>query len=334
MKEAMFYTKTKDLKVRCSLCPRSCFIPQGCKGFCSVRLNRKGRLFSLVYGKAIAVHVDPIEKKPLFHFAPGTQCLSFSTVGCNLDCGFCQNWEISHPENISGEDIPPEKIIGIAQSYGVPGISYTYTEPTIFYEYAYETMKLARKAGLYNIWVSNGYTSPEPIKKAARYLDAINVDIKGSPEFYRKICRVPDNRPVFKSLKLYKKLGVFIEVTNLLVPKHNDSDRDIKELVSWVKSNLGEETPVHFSRFHPDFRLRDAPPTPTKTLEKAYGIARRIGLRWVYIGNVPGHERENTQCPECGDVLISRSFHKTDVLKKKCKCGKTPPIAGEKWIKL
>jgi pyruvate formate lyase activating enzyme len=333
MKEAMFYTRLKDKGVKCSLCPRNCSIPTGCKGFCSVRLNRNGKLFSLVYGKAIAVHVDPIEKKPLFHFAPGTQCLSFSTVGCNLDCGYCQNWEISHPEKISGEDISPEKMIGIAEYHDVPGISYTYTEPTIFFEYALDTMKIARRKGLYNIWVSNGYTNPEPVRKAAKYLDAINVDIKGSPELYRKLCKVPDREPIFKALKLYKKLGVFIEVTNLLVPNHNDSDSGIRELVSWVKNNLGEETPFHFSRFHPDFRLRDVPPTPVKTLEKAYGIARKAGLKWVYIGNVPGHDKENTVCPKCGEVLIKRGFGGSSVLKTRCKCGDIP-ISGEKWINL
>ncbi len=333
MKEAMFWQKLEEKRVKCTLCPRRCVIPEGKTGFCNVRKNHEGKLVTLVYGKAIAMHADPIEKKPLFHFAPGTKCLSFSTVGCNLDCAYCQNWEISHPERITGEDVEPEEIVERAKSLGLPGIAYTYTEPTIFFEYAYDTMRLAKKEKLYNVWVSNGYISPEPLRKISRHLDAINVDIKGDSGFYRKICRVPDRRPILEALKLYKEEGVHIETTTLLVPGYNDSEKDVKEIVSWIKENLGPDTPVHFSRFFPDFRMRDVPPTPVESLERAWRIASSLGMRWVYIGNVPGHEKENTFCPGCGKLMVKRDGYAVKILAEKCECGEKLLLKGRKWMK-
>ena len=333
MKEAMFYRKLKGGKTQCYLCPRGCVISHGRTGFCGVRRNDNGILFSLVYGKACALHTDPIEKKPLFHFAPGSRCLSLATVGCNLDCQFCQNWEISHPKTVAGEDIPPERVVSMARSLGLPGIAYTYTEPTIFFEYAYETMRLAKKEGLYNIWVSNGYTSPEAIKKASKYLDAINVDLKGGHDFYREVCGVPDEKPIYRALKLYKELGIFIEVTTLVIPGHNDSRECIERIVKWVKENLGPETPMHFSRFYPHFRMLDVEPTPVNTLETAARIALDNGMQWVYIGNVPGHERENTLCPECGEILVKRTIYETKILRKECRCGRKLLICGERWMR-
>ena len=214
----------------------------------------------------------------------------------------------------------------------IPGIAYTYTEPTIFFEYACDTMKLAKKEGLYNVWVSNGYIQPEAVKKISKYLDAINVDIKGNKEFYRKVCRVPNPEAILEALKLYKKLGVFIEVTNLIIPGYNDSEKDIKGMVSWIKNNLGEDTPLHFSRFFPDFRMRDVPPTPVETLEKAWRIAHNAGMKWVYIGNVVGHEKENTFCPKCGNLLVSREGYVTKIVRQRCKCGERLLIKGKKWV--
>jgi pyruvate formate lyase activating enzyme len=332
MRKAEFWVKEGG-KVRCRLCPRECAIPEGKNGFCSVRKNVKGNLVSLVYGKPCSISVDPIEKKPLFHFAPGTACLSLATVGCNLDCSFCQNHEISHPRGIFGNDMGPEEVVEMARRYDVPGIAYTYTEPTIFFEYAYDIMRLARKAGLYNVWVSNGYINPGPARKAAKYMDAINVDLKGNMNFYNKLCGITDELPIRKALKVYKKSGVWIEATNLVIPGHNDRPENFRELSEWVKRNLGPGTPLHFSRFYPMFRMRDAEPTPLDTLERAADIAREAGMEYVYIGNFPGHERESTYCPKCGEKTAERSGHGASSFSTVCqKCGNEIPVAGEKWI--
>lgn len=310
-KEALFWKKLFGKSVQCQLCPRNCRISLNKKGICGVRENIEGKLYSLAYGKPCSFNVDPIEKKPLFHFAPGTQCISISTVGCNLLCKFCQNWEISHPkeQEIFGEEMEPEAIIKFAKKYNIPGIAYTYTEPTVFYEYAYDTMKLARKEGLYNVWVSNGYINPEPAKKIARFLDAINVDLKGDMWFYQRLCGVPNENPMKEALKIYKENGVWIEITNLLIPGYNDKRAKIEKLISWVKRNLGVETPVHFSRFYPHYKMIDMPETPLETLEKALDIADRFGMWHSYIGNVFRHVRESTYCPHCGKLVIERFGH-------------------------
>jgi len=317
MKEAMFYSK-KEKNVQCELCPRRCFIKNGERGFCGVRENRDGKLYSLVFGKAIAVAVDPIEKKPFFHFFPGTKTLSIATVGCNLKCLHCQNFDISQPENkeIQGEDLQPDEIIKIAKNYS--GISWTYTEPTVFYEYFYETAKLCNKIspGLYQTWVSNGFTNPEPIKKAAEFLDAVNVDYKGDDKFYRNVCSAW-LEPVQDAIKLYKKLGVWVELTNLIIPGHNDKDSIIKEMCSWILDNLGPDVPLHFSAYFPYHKM-SAPQTPFQTLEHAYEIAKNAGINYVYIGNVR-NEKENTYCHNCNKLLIERfgfSVIKIDIKKK------------------
>ncbi len=286
MKEASFYKKLEKKKVQCFLCPRHCMIMEGKTGFCGVRKNVDGVLKSLVYGKPCAVNIDPIEKKPLYHFRPGTVCLSLGTVGCNLDCSFCQNWDISHPETIFGESLPPERVIEFCKQHNLPGIAYTYNEPTIWIEFALDTMKLAKKEGLYNVWVSNGYTNPEPAKNVSKYLDAINVDLKGDVKFYKRLCGIPNEEPVKKSLLIYKKAGVHIEVTNLLIPGFNDKPEQIERLVLWVAENLGKGTPFHFSRFFPHFRMRDTPITPMETLKKAEDIAKKHGMKHVHLGNV------------------------------------------------
>jgi pyruvate formate lyase activating enzyme len=334
MKESMFYKKLPKKLVKCELCPHFCVIPLKGRGNCGVRENRKGKLVSLVYNKAISANIDPIEKKPLFHFAPGSECLSVATMGCNLHCSFCQNWEISQIESeVMGQELEPERIVDIAIENNVPGIAYTYTEPTIFYEYALDTMKLARKAGLYNIWVSNGYTNPEPAKEAAKYLDAINVDMKGDIKFYQRLCGVPNEEPIKEALKIYKKAGVWIEVTNLVVPGFNDHKNQVKKLVQWIKENLGD-IPLHFSRFHPIYKLANIATTPQKTLEMCYETAKEIGMNWVYVGNIiSGHDGESTKCPGCGRKLIEREGFETLTFKSRCdKCAIEVPLGGKKWM--
>lgn len=334
MKEALFYEKLEGEKVRCNLCPRHCILSDGQKGFCGVRRNEKGKLYSLVYGRLCSMNIDPIEKKPLFHFAPGSRSLSIATVGCNLKCKFCQNWEISMSKEIFGENVEPEEVVEAAKNYNAEGIAYTYVEPTIFYEFALDTMKLAKKAGLYNIWVSNGYTEIEPIRKMAKYLDAINVDLKGDKKFYNTLCYVADETPIKKALLEYKKHGIWIEVTTLLIPGYNDKKEQIEQIVNWVKENLGDSTPLHFSRFFPHYKLMDVPSTPLETLEKAFEIAKNKGMKYVYVGNVLGHDRESTFCPKCGSLVIKRVGFEIVSFNKKCpKCDETIPIKGEKWVR-
>ena len=293
MKEAMFYSRENEKRVKCSLCPRSCRIAPGKRGFCSVRENQGGRLVSLVYGKADCIAIDPIEKKPLSRFRPGTHCLSFCTVGCNLDCSFCQNFSSSHPERITGDNVPPERIVELAIEHGVEGIAYTYTEPTVFFEYALDTMRLARKAGLYNAWVSNGYTSPEAAMQASRYMDAINIDLKGTGELYSKLCGSPSEAPVKRAAKLYNEQGVHVEITTLIIPGYNDSTNVLTRLTEWVAKALGKDTPIHFSRFHPQFRMMDAEPTPIEAMKRAAEIAGKAGLKSINYGNIPSWELDD-----------------------------------------
>ena len=331
MKEAMFWEKTDGI-VNCRLCAWKCNITPGGNGFCRVRKNIDGRLYSLVYGKACSVAVDPVEKKPLFHFAPGSQTLSVATVGCNFRCSFCQNWEISQSEDVIGEDLPPERLRELINDYS--GFSWTYTEPTMFYEYFYDTAELCRGINKYHVWVTNGYTMPEPVKKASGFLNAVNVDYKGNETFYRAFCQT-HLEPVQETLKLYKKLGIWIEITNLLIPGHNDSDSDVKEMVDWIADNLGQ-VPVHFSRFFPHHKL-SADVTSMKALERAAGIARER-LDYVYIGNIR-NPSENTHCHNCKALLIERSGLSVtgmNLVKKggsyHCpSCSTKIPVAGMQW---
>jgi len=337
MKEAAFYEKLEGNKVRCRLCAFNCKIPEGKTGICRVKKNMGGRLYSLVYDKLSAANPDPIEKKPSYHFAPGTRTYSIATPGCNWKCKYCQNWNISQGR-IKGGKLSPEEIVRNAKSYGCQGISYTYGEPTIFYELTYDTAKLAHKEGLYNTYVTNGFINPEPIKKIAPYLDEATVDFKGSGdrEFLRNFSSVPGPEPIFRALKEYKRQGVFVEVTDLIVPRIGDSMGKVEELVEWIIENLGEETPLHFLRFFPAYMIENLPPTPIETLEEAYRKAKDRGMKYVYLGNV-GDERNNTYCPECGELLIERRGMQT--LNNKIKDGKCPicgakiNIAGKRWIK-
>ncbi|MFH1631375.1 MAG: AmmeMemoRadiSam system radical SAM enzyme [Candidatus Aenigmatarchaeota archaeon] len=341
MKDAMFYDKTLNNTVQCQLCPRNCIIMDGKRGVCGVRENQGGKLVSLVYGKAISAAVDPIEKKPFFHFAPGSKTLSAATVGCNLKCGFCQNWEISQKKDIVGDDLSPEDLIAIVKKNEINGFSWTYTEPTIFFEYYHDTALLAknRKLDLFQTWVSNGFTNEDVVKLVAQNLDAINIDLKGDDEFYKKLC---DGwiEPIHRAIKLYHKLGVWIELTNLIVPNQNDSDMQIKELCEWIINNVGPDVPIHFSRYRPDHKL-DEPTTPEATLERAFQIAKKIGINYVYVGNVH-NSHENTVCPNCGRILIERrgfSISKIDLVEKNEKwccpgCNHDIPVTGMEWSRL
>lgn len=336
-KETLIYEKLEDSKVRCGVCPRFCVVKDGERGFCMVRENRGGVLYSLVYGKAVSSAVDPVEKKPFFHFAPGSRALSVATVGCNLRCDFCQNYRISYGwEDVRGERKSPSDLVKDAKKYGCQGIAYTYTEPTVFLEYAHDTM-LEAGDKLYNVFVSNGYMTAETVEKIAPHLDAINVDLKGGKEFYREHCQVPDPEPIYEALKELKRQDVHVEVTNLIIPDENDDEGSVRERVEWIKNNIGKETPLHFSRFQPHLELKDKRPTPVETLEKAIDVAKEEGMLYVYSGNVSGHESESTYCPECNQLVIKRRGFSIQEFGleggTECgNCGEKVHIAGEKWI--
>ncbi|MEM2111397.1 MAG: AmmeMemoRadiSam system radical SAM enzyme [Candidatus Bathyarchaeia archaeon] len=333
--EAMLYEQLPNGKVKCNLCARRCLIPENRVGFCRVRKNEAGKLYSLNYAKACAANIDPIGKKPLSHFHPGALVMSIATVGCNFRCKFCDNWNISQEETIIGRNLPPEDVVKTTKDYGCQGISYTYTEPTIFFEYAYDTAVLAHKQGFFNTFVTNGYMTLDAIKIIAPYLDAATVDFKGGGdhEFYKKFSSVPSVEPIYESLKEMKRQGIHIEVTNLVIPKIGDSLERIQELATWMCKNLGEDTPFHLLRFHPNYNLTDIPSTDIRTLEKAHEACRDLGLNYVYLGNVPGHRYENTYCPQCEELIIKRygfditSWNLTD--DKRCpKCARQIAIKG------
>jgi pyruvate formate lyase activating enzyme len=312
MKEALFYEKKEPPVVQCHLCFHRCTIQDGKTGICGVRENRDGTLYSLIYGKAISKAVDPIEKKPLFHFMPGTNILSVATVGCNFRCLHCQNHDISQVgsrEEIFGEDLPPERIVFLAKQSRSDSIAYTYTEPTIFYEYALDTAKLASLEGMKNVFVTNGYITPEALRTIKPYLDGANIDLKSlSDDFYRKICgaRV---QPVLDSIRLYRELGIWIEITTLVIPTYNDSEEELKGIARFILE-LGPGVPWHITQYYPTYKLNDQPRTPVETLLKARKIGLDMGLRYIYVGNVPAGEGENTYCYRCGELLIGRAgFH-------------------------
>lgn len=327
----MKVTKT----VVCTLCPRKCRLTENMRGDCRVRINLGGKLNTLVYGNPCAVHIDPIEKKPLFHVLPTSTTFSIATAGCNLHCKYCQNWSISQvpPEETQNQDLPPEKVVAMALQANCKSIAYTYSDPIVFYEYTLATAKLAKAKGLKNIMVTAGYINPEPLAEIAPWIDAANIDLKGSTEdFYQKVCS-GSIYPVQQSIKQFQKLGVFIELTNLLIPTLNDSDQMITDLCTWIKDNLGANVPLHFSRFYPMYRLRNLPLTPQSTLEKARNIAQETGINYVYVGNIPGAPGQSTYCSKCKKLLIGRigySVRENNVINGICKfCGnKMPGIWG------
>jgi pyruvate formate lyase activating enzyme len=338
MKEALFYKRLKGA-VKCEACARGCLIAENQLGFCRTRKNIKGKLYSLTYGKLCSIGMDPIEKKPLYMFALGSHALSISTVGCTFNCKFCCNYQISQEWiDITGEEYTPKTIVDLAISRNCQGISYTYTEPTIQLEFAYDTSKVASRKGLYNMWVTNGFTTPKAVKEISKYLDAVTVDFKGSanPEFYKKFSLVPKVEPIFDALLAYKENKVYTEITDLIIPKIGDNLEDFKKLCQWIVNNLGDQTPFHILQFFPTYKLLDLSRTPIETLEKAYNIAKDEGLKYVYLGNV-SHKTENTYCPNCGSLLIERTILGVTkfLLKKdlKCyKCGNKIPIHGTRWV--
>ncbi|MBM4348337.1 MAG: AmmeMemoRadiSam system radical SAM enzyme [Deltaproteobacteria bacterium] len=309
MKEAMLYSPLEEGKVKCSLCSHRCVISPLKKGVCGVRENREGKLFSLVYERAISMHIDPIEKKPLYHFLPGSSSFSIATVGCNFRCLQCQNHEISQMpvdgKGIDGSTVPPARLVLLAKENRCRSISYTYTEPIIYFEYAYETAALAHQEGIRNVFVTNGYMTEEALRTIQPYLDGANVDLKSYQEkFYKEVCGAK-LRPVLESLKLMKELGIWVEITTLVIPTMNDSDKEFEEIAQFILS-LGAEVPWHLSAFYPTYKMLNLPRPPATTLHRAREIGMKAGLRYVYCGNIPGQGGEDTFCPQCGRNVIER----------------------------
>jgi pyruvate formate lyase activating enzyme len=326
-KEALFYEKSGGGKVKCHLCCQYCTIPPGERGICAVRENRDGVLYSLVYGKIVARHIDPIEKKPLFHFYPGSRSFSVATVGCNFRCLHCQNYDMSeYPRlhsDIPGIDMTPEQMVREAELSGCKSISYTYTEPTVFMEFAIDCAKLAHERGIRNVFVSNGYTSPVAARAIAPYLDANNIDLKGDDIFYKKVAGAR-LQPVLDTIKLMKELGVWVEITTLIIPDYNDSNEFLQWAAEFIRS-VDPAIPWHVSQFYPTYKLLDKPRTPLSTLSRAREIGLGAGLKYVYEGNIPGRGGENTYCHSCGLLLIERtgfSLNRIDLRDAKCHaCG-------------
>jgi|Deesub1362A_J573_1020465.scaffolds.fasta_scaffold17541_2 pyruvate formate lyase activating enzyme len=308
LKEARYYQKLEGNLVQCNLCPRRCILREGQRGVCRVRENIGGKLYSLNYGKIVSANLDPIEKKPFFHFLPGTKTFSIAMAGCNLRCLYCQNWQISQvaPEQIPYFEMTPEEVVKKALESGAQSIAYTYSEPTVFFEFMLDTAKLAKEKGLKNVVVTSGFINPEPLRELCKYVDAIKVDLKGfNEEFYQKITK-GSFQPILKAMKVIKEEGVWLEIVNLVIPGINDNEKDIRDLSLWIKENLGDEVPLHFSRFFPNYKMQNLPPTPLETIIRAREIALEVGLKYVYTGNVRYPEGESTFCPQSGQLAIER----------------------------
>ena len=305
---AYLYTPLAEGKVRCTACARYCVIPPGSHGFCFVRKNVGGRLVLLSYGKASAVQVDPVEKKPLSHFHPGSRVLSIGTVGCNWRCQYCQNAEISQEREVVGRDFSPKTAVEWAKRYGCQGVTFTYNEPTIFAEYALDVMRAAHAVGLFANFVTNGYMTPEAVEVIGPHLDAVSIDFKGSGEagFLRKYVAAKGPEPIYETAVGLRRRGTHVEVTDLIVPRVGESVEATRHLARFVRENLGPETPFHLLRFHPDYRMMDFPETPVATLERLHRVAKEEGLEYVYLGNVWGHPLEHTYCPKCGAIAVER----------------------------
>ncbi|GEM_PF-8665 len=315
----------KEKYVKCLLCARECLIKDGERGQCRARINVSGTLRSLVYGYPVTVHTDPIEKKPFYHFLPGASAFSLATSGCPLKCRFCQNWEISQsrPEDFPGDTfIPPEKIVRETVKSAAPVIAFTYNEPTVFTEYLTDIARISRRQNFRNVLISCGFMNPEPLTEMCSVLDAIKIDLKGfSKDFYRQVCDA-ELEPVLRSIRQIAKSGIHLEIVNLVVPTLNDSELMLTDLAAWIVGELGPDVPVHFTRFHPDYQMLNLPPTPVASLERAYQIAKAAGIRYPYIGNVPGHPGNHTHCPGCGKAVISRTgFFVTEKHLKEGRCG-------------
>ena len=311
VREAKYYEKLAHRKIECRLCPRKCVIDDMERGFCGNRENRAGTYYTLVHSNPCAVHIDPVEKKPLFHFLPGTRAFSISTAGCNFVCKFCQNWQISQfrPEQTDNVYLPPEAVVRSAKKGRCASIAYTYAEPVVFYEYMFDTSRAAQREGIRTVMISNGYINPEPMRELCRHLDAVKIDFKAYTEqFYREICS-GTLQPVLDVLKLLSDIGIWYEMVVLIVPTLNDSEPELRAMCRWILDALGPDVPLHFSRFWPQYMLRNLPPTPVETLETARDIALESGIHYAYIGNVPGHPGESTYCPNCKRTVIRRTAY-------------------------
>jgi pyruvate formate lyase activating enzyme len=329
--EARHYVKLEDNIIRCELCPRECVISDVERGFCGVRENRKGTYKTLVYSRVCALNIDPIEKKPLFHFLPGTTAFSIATAGCNVNCKFCQNWNISQvrPEQVENLKLTPEEVAVECTSRSIPTVAYTYSEPVIFYEYMYDTAVRSRQEGIRNVVITGGYIQEKPLRELLKVVDAIKVDLKAFSQSYYKDIVNGELKPVLDAIKIIHQSGMWLELVYLVVPTLNDSESEIRQLCAWIRDELSVSVPVHFTRYHPTYLMTDIPPTPLGTLEKAYDIAKSEGLHYPYIGNVPGHRGENTYCPSCNSVVLERhgfSVNRNLVASGLCqKCGTKIP---------
>jgi pyruvate formate lyase activating enzyme len=327
-----YFTPLDGKVIRCELCPRHCEVENGGRGYCRVRENVDGRYYSLVYGTPCSIHVDPIEKKPFFHVLPTTQSFSLATAGCNFNCKFCQNWEISQarPDDTFNYDLPPEKVVGAAVRYRCRSIASTYVEPTIFCEYMIEIGRIAKENNLLKVMHSNGFINRAPLDDLCKYLDAACIDLKGISEAYYREMTEGSLDPVLATLKRLKELHVHTEIVNLMVPGKNDDTDQVRSMCKWIRKELGPDVPLHFSRFYPLYKLKSLEPTPVATLENARKVAMEEGLHFVYIGNVPGHKAESSYCPKCGGLLIERVGYQVQVSGLKdgrCRqCGR--PIPG------
>jgi pyruvate formate lyase activating enzyme len=322
LKEATFYKKTKS-GIQCTLCPRFCFIKEGERGSCGARTNINGKIYSIVYSKPCSVAIDPVEKKPFFHFLPGTKSLSLATIGCNLKCLHCQNYSISQAkfEDVPHLEVSPEQVVEQAKNAKAKSISFTYTEPTVFFEYMLDIAKLAKKEKIKCTAVSNGYINPAPLKKLIPYIKAFNIDLKGNAAFYEKICE-GKIEPVLETIKLLHEKKVWIEITNLIILGYNDNTEEIKKTISWISENVGKDVPLHFSAFYPCYKLMNIPPTQPEVLIKARILAKAQGLNFVYTGNINDSDGRTTFCPHCGEAVIKRkNFF---VIENKLKRGKCP----------
>ncbi|UCE23326.1 MAG: AmmeMemoRadiSam system radical SAM enzyme [Candidatus Zixiibacteriota bacterium] len=329
--EARYYKKQPGGGIECGICPRHCFVTDLERGYCGARENRGDTYYTLVYGLSCALNIDPIEKKPLYHFYPRTTALSIATAGCNVNCKFCQNWEISQmrPEQTDNLDLSPRALVDMCRQRRVPTIAYTYSEPVIFYEYMYDTAELGHQHGVKSVMITGGYIEQQPLTDLLPHLDAIKVDLKSMREDYYRDVVGGELKPVLDRLIEIKKAGCWLELVYLVVPTLNDTEAEFTELARWVKANLGTDTPVHFSRFFPQYLLKNLPPTPQRTLETAHEICVAEGLQYVYLGNLRGHRTESTYCPGCGKILIGRrgyNIFQYDLNGDLCKhCGKEIP---------
>jgi len=321
--EAKFYQKLPNRKIKCKLCPRECTVGDRERGYCGVRENRGGTYYTLVHSRVCAAHVDPVEKKPLFHYLPGSLAFSLATAGCNVNCKFCQNWDISQsrPEQLPAHYAPPQSVAELAKHYACPTIAYTYSEPVVFSEYLMDTADAGHEAGIRSIVVSNGYMQEEALKAAYGEMDAVKIDLKAFSEKYYRDVVTGQLKPVLDTLVTLRKMGKWTEIVYLVLPGMNDGDAEFSGLAQWIKSNLGADVPLHFTQFHPEYLLKNLPITPVPTLERAKAIADAEGLHYVYIGNVPGHPAQNTYCPKCSHLLVERAgFTANQMLIRKDNC--------------